>query len=109
VGRDVLPLSLAATLVLSASACADAPPPPVEVPIAAPPPATAAPADPPESVPARWFLRRSRNFWGPTIGGSTLVLIGGRRALVTGDDVRFETAQAPDPFAFLTLRPGEAW
>ena len=106
-GRSALPVSFAATLALSASACtADAPPPPVEIPIA-PPATTAAPAEqPPEIAPARWFLRRSRTLWGPTIGGSTLVLLGGRRALVTGDDVRFETAQAPEPLIDLTVVPG---
>src|SRR5689334_302104 len=68
-------------LGIAAVGCTEAPSAPIEIPVAVPAPSVEATRTAPESAPARWFRRRGRNLWGPTIGDATLVLLGGRRAL----------------------------
>ena len=99
------PPEIGLALAVAAGACAvPRPPPPVEIPEAAAP----VPEAPPPAAPvvaARWFSRKSRNLWGPTLPEGTLALLGGRRVLVTKEGARFEAVQAPEPLIDLTVVP----
>ncbi|MEO5725970.1 MAG: hypothetical protein ABI134_14835, partial [Byssovorax sp.] len=58
-----------------------------------------APPSPPESVlAARWVESGGATLVGPSVGDGTLVLLGGRRALVGRDgSLRNETVPSPEP------------
>lgn len=92
-----------ALLVCAASACAEAPPPP-----AVAPKPEAAPLPPPPPA-ARWVESGGATLVGPRFAKGTLVLIGGRRALVS-DDGSMEAEKAPlhEPLEDLIVVPSKA-
>lgn len=98
------PLALLAALVVG---CASAPPVTTlhvaEAPEAPPPP-------PPAPLPAaRWVESGGATLVGPTVGDGTLVLLGGRRALVGRDgSLRNEAAPCPEPLLELVEVPAAA-
>lgn len=92
--RTCLPALLA--LGGAAAACSGAAPPPPRPPakVAEMPP----PAPPPPPPPARWVDSSGATAVGPEVEGGTLVLLGGRRAIVAADgSVRAATAPEPEP------------
>ena len=95
------PALLAALL---ASACSGEPlPPPAVVHTAEPPPP---PPPAPPLAPARWIEGGGATLVGPVIGDATLVLLGGRRALVGKDGVvTGEKAPCPEPLMELVEVP----
>jgi len=95
------PLALLASLV--AFGCASAPTPPalhvVEAPEAPLPPPT-------PTLSARWVESGGATLVGPTVGDGTLVLLGGRRALVGRDGaLRNEAVPCPEPLLELIEVP----
>lgn len=93
---------LLALLCPVVSGCAGAPPAPPP-----PSPATApSPASPPPPLAARWIEGGGATLLGPTVADGTLVLLGGRRALVARDGTaRFEKAPSPEPLEEIILVP----
>jgi hypothetical protein len=83
---------LLASLFSVLSACAGAPPAP---PQGSSHPSVASPAPPP-LLPSRWIEQSGATLLGPRIERGTLVLLGGRRALV-GDDGNASVEKAPSP------------
>lgn len=81
---------LAALLSLPLVSCGTAPPPAHGT--EAPP--APAPTRAPAALPARWARSGGATIIGPTIGGATVVLLGGRRGLVAADG-RFTAERAP--------------
>jgi hypothetical protein len=66
--------------------------------------ATPAALQPP--LPARWVESGGATLIGPVVAGGTLVLLGGRRALVRADgSLETEKVAAPEPLAELVLIP----
>src|SRR5262249_10633076 len=98
--KRLLPL-----VVLALAACgtppAVAPPPkPIDLP---PPPA------PPAPPAARWTESVGATFVGPEVDGGTLVVLGGRRALVAKDGaVTAETAPSPEPIEEIIEVPSKS-
>lgn len=98
------PLALLASLVVGG--CAGAPTPHalhvVEQPEAPLPP-------PPPTFAARWVESGGATLVGPTVGDATLVLLGGRRALVGRDGaLRNEAVPCPEPLLELIEIPSAA-
>src|SRR5262245_8881537 len=95
-----------ASLIGLAAACGGAPlptPPSVRLDVAPPPVAV------PPPLPARWVESGGATLVGPVLSGSdgTLVLLGGRRALVRGDgSLEPEKARAPEPLEEIVEVPG---
>jgi hypothetical protein len=88
------------------AACAGAPPPPPP-----PPGASTSPAAVilPPPLAARWVESGGGTLVGPSLPGGTLVLLGGRRALVHADgSLETETVPAPEPLAELVEVPSAA-
>nr|AYM52626.1 hypothetical protein [Aetherobacter sp.] len=98
--------SSALIAALFASGCAGAKPPPLppaikdlDAPLVA--------ADP--VPPARWVESGGATLIGPSVGDGTLVLLGGRRALVQRDgSIRNETVPSPEPLLELLEVPSAA-
>jgi hypothetical protein len=94
--------ALLATLVLAGCAGA-APAAPIHVvarvdPLPAPPPPVAA---------ARWVESGGATLIGPVVSEGTLVLLGGRRAIVAPDgSLRNETVASPEPLVEIITVPG---
>src|SRR5271170_2676565 len=94
--------ALLATLV---TACAGAPPPPPVVHLDVTPP----PAPVPPPLPARWVESGGTTLLGPLLPGGTLVLLGGRRAVVHPDgSLETEKTPAPEPLVELVEIPVQA-
>ncbi len=106
VGHSKRPLarrtSLAAALLASAgaSACGAPPEPPVQVAVTPPPVVTAVEAPP--MPPAQWFDSSGSTLKGPALPGGTLVLLGGRRALVAKDGTT-KVEKVPTPEGLLSI------
>lgn len=82
-------------LALLAPACSAPPPPPPQV--AVTPPPVVAVAEAPPLPPARWIDSSGATLKGPSLPGGTLVLLGGRRALVAKDGTtKIETVPTPE-------------
>jgi hypothetical protein len=95
-GRHARVFLVLSLLGASAAACASAPPPKPK-PIAKPQPVAKAPPPPPPLAPSRWARAGGATTMGPAVEGGTLVLVGGRRALVAKDgSVRAETEPSPE-------------
>ncbi len=93
-----------ASLIALAAACGQAPPAPARVAV---PDVDAAPAPLPPPLPARWVESGGATLLGPAVAGGTLVLLGGRRALVHADgSLEAEKIAAPEPLAEIALVPG---
>lgn len=87
----------AAALLASAGASACSSPPPPQPQVAVTPPPVVHVAEAPPLPPARWVDSSGATLKGPTLAGGTLVLLGGRRALVAKDgSTKVETAPAPE-------------
>ncbi len=92
-----------ALFVLLAGACGEAPPPPPKPPPIEP---TPRPLPAPPSSPARWIESGGATLVGPVQAEGTLVLLGGRRALVRPDgSLASERVPAPEPLAELVEIP----
>ncbi|XXY53069.1 hypothetical protein WME91_18240 [Sorangium sp. So ce269] len=92
-------------LALSLSACAGAGPAdaPSRPPSSGRP---AAPANAPSAAPARWVDSSGATAIGPAVGGGTLVLLGGRRAVVSArGEVQIEAAPSAEPLLELIEVP----
>lgn len=90
---------------LAAAACGPAAAP-LERPRQLPPPPPAVAAAPAPPTSARWIRGGGATRVGPDVEGGTLLLLGGRRALVGRDGrVRGESAAAPEPIHELALVP----
>jgi hypothetical protein len=90
-------LLLVALTGAAAAACSSTPPPKPLV-VAKPAPLPPPPPAPPPLPPARWVESGGATVIGPVLESGTLVLVGGRRALVTRDGtLRPETTPAPEP------------
>lgn len=88
---------------LVASGCAGATPTPVVHPVEV---AEAPLVPPPPPLAARWVESGGATLIGPSLGDGTLVLLGGRRALVSRDgSLRNETAPSPEPLLELIEIP----
>ncbi|MFT3765800.1 MAG: hypothetical protein QM820_09815 [Minicystis sp.] len=97
---------LVPVLVCAAASCAEAPPPP-PAPVRLDAPAPTAAVPPP--APARWVESGGVTMIGPQVARGTLVLLGGRRALVLADGaVEMEKATVPEPLQDVLLVPGPA-
>ncbi|MCC6557699.1 MAG: hypothetical protein IT372_32500, partial [Polyangiaceae bacterium] len=98
-------VSLLALAIGAAAACAGKPAPaprPQARPVEHAPPAPVAVA----LAAARWIDGGGATLIGPAVDGGTLVLLGGRRALVAADGaVRLETAPLPEPLLELVEVP----
>ena len=91
----VLALAALASAATTA-ACSSTPPPPPK-PVAKPPPPVVI-AAPPPLPPSRWTMSGGATEVGPKLEAGTLVLVGGRRAIVGKDgSVRAETTSSPEP------------
>ena len=89
VRRGLAPAALAS---LIGASCSAAPPRPAPPRSDAPPPAPVA-----VPAPARWVESGGATEIGPAVAGGTLVLLGGRRAIVSADGaVRIEAAPAAE-------------
>jgi hypothetical protein len=88
---------------LVGAACVEAPRPP---PVTPRPDASPAAVATPPPLAARWVRGGGATAVGPAVSGGTMVLLGGRRALVKGDGaVRPETVSAPEPLLDLLEVP----
>src|SRR5690349_16675592 len=86
---------LPALTLCALASCSSPPPPPPQITVK--PPQVAVAPDAPLLPPARWVDSSGSTQIGPVLPGGTLVLLGGRRALVTKDGAtRVETAPAPE-------------
>nr|AYM52563.1 hypothetical protein [Aetherobacter rufus] len=95
--------SSALIAALIASGCAGAKPPPSPLVIEK---AEAPPAPPAPALAARWVESGGATLVGPSVGDGTLVLLGGRRALVSRDgSLRNETVPSPEPLLELLSIP----
>jgi hypothetical protein len=95
------PRALLAALVVTG--CAGAPTPPV---LHVAEPVEAPPAPPTPTLAARWVESGGATLVGPTVGDATLVLLGGRRALVGPDGaLRNEAVPCPEPLLELIEVP----
>ena len=93
--------SVAVALFVGGCAGAPVPTPLHVVDTSEPPPAPPAPV-----VAARWIESGGATLIGPTLGDETLVLLGGRRALVARDgSLRNEAVPAPEPLIELLAIP----
>ncbi|MRG97945.1 hypothetical protein [Polyangium spumosum] len=90
-------LALCALASAAATACSSTPPPPPKLVVKpAPPPVEI--AAPPPLPPSRWSIAGGATELGPRLASGTLVLIGGRRAIVGKDGaVQAETVASPEP------------
>lgn len=88
-------ISLAALLISALPSCGAPPASTPQVSIKAPP---ASPSSEPSPLtPARWVDSSGSTAIGPTLPGGTLVLLGGRRALIAKDgSTRVETSPCPE-------------
>src|SRR5262245_1209104 len=87
---------------LLGAACSGAQPPPLP-----PPKVDPTPPPPPPPPAARWIEGGGATVVGPVVGDSTLVLIGGRRALVGKDGaVKMQTAETAEPIQEIVEVPG---
>ncbi|MDI1446758.1 hypothetical protein [Polyangium sp. 6x1] len=94
-GSSVVALAVLASA--AATACSSTPPPPPK-PIAKPAPPPVMVAAPAPLPPSRWSTAGGATEVGPKLDAGTLVLVGGRRALVEKNGtVRAETAPSPEP------------
>ncbi|MFO0762779.1 MAG: hypothetical protein U0359_40455 [Byssovorax sp.] len=91
---------------LLAAACSSAPPPEPVIAHTAEPPAPPPPPPAPPLTPARWVESGGATLIGPRVGDATLVLLGGRRALVGADGaVKIERTPGPEPLLELIEVP----
>ncbi|APR88008.1 hypothetical protein A7982_13357 [Minicystis rosea] len=98
--RSLVPALIACT---AGASCAEAPPPPPTVAKSEP---TAPVAAVPPPMPARWVESAGTTTIGPQIGRDTLVLLGGRRALVLPDGtVQIERVPTPEALLDIALVP----
>jgi hypothetical protein len=95
-----MPRRLALAAPLLALSCAGAPPPPPHVDLHVADPGPQPPPQPPPS--ARWVAGGGATLIGPAVGDATLVLLGGRRALV-GKDGAVQPEKSPSPEPLLEL------
>jgi hypothetical protein len=102
--RRGLPLPVLFAATLAACSGAPAPPPPtLHLDAVTPPTAALLP------LAARWVESNGCTFVGPVLPGGTLVLLGGRRALVHADgSLETEKAPAPEPLCGLVEVPTAA-
>jgi len=99
----VLLLQSALAVALLCAACGPTPQP---APLTPPTPPRPAPPQPDPPLPARWIETTWRGDLGPTLPDGTLVLLGGRRALLTPDgSLRSETTPAPELLSTLIAVP----
>ncbi|HVK68954.1 MAG TPA: hypothetical protein VM694_31070 [Polyangium sp.] len=90
-------VALAALATAAATACSSTPPP-TPKPITKPAPPPLMVAAPPPLPPSRWSSAGGATEVGPKLDAGTLVLVGGRRALVGKDgSVKAETVPSPEP------------
>ena len=95
--------SIIGALLAASAGCAGAPRlPPVAVKLDTPPPVAATP--PP--LPARWVESAGATIVGPRTSRGTLLLLGGRRALLLADGaLEIEKTPAPEPLAEVIAVP----
>jgi hypothetical protein len=93
--RRLAPALLTGAVCAAGASCVEPPP---RVPVAPRPDVTASLPPAPPPLPARWVESGGATLIGPEVAGGTLVLLGGRRALVRADgSLETERAAAPEP------------